>query len=265
VFHFGRKLIAFSLAVNATISINVAQSWTNSLVVLRTIEKSAPIFNNEAIWTDISSNSFYIWGGSAWFGIERPPDQIWKFNTDGLGGGSWSTEIPENPAVFDSLIRPAEGAYANNKDTSFLVGGWAGGWTDASLPYSSTFSVPNIVSFNMTTKLWSNDSALAFTKFGTDVGGVAEFIHSFGPNGILLLLGGGTNQNNNRAGLLDFNNLTFYDPVTKEWYWQATTGDVPPPDNNSVLSAFQDPIIHTRCWFSLTYSSTIFFQIDFLC
>lgn len=109
------------------------------------------------------------------------------------------------------------------------MGGWGGGWTDASFPSSSTFSVPNIVSFNMTTKLWSNDSALAFTKFGTDVGGAAEFIHSFGPNGILLLLGGGADRDGNGAGLLDFNNLTFYDPVTKEWYWQATTGDVPLP------------------------------------
>jgi hypothetical protein len=130
------------------------------------------------------------------------------------------------------LIRPAEGAYANSKDTGFFVGGWAGGWTDPSLPYSSTFSIPGIVSFNMTTKLWSNDSTLAFTGFGTDVRGAAEFIHSFGPNGILLLLGGGANAagfQNNGAGLLDFNNLTFYDPVTKEWYWQATTGDVPPP------------------------------------
>ena len=222
VFHFGRKLIAFYLAVNETISINVAQSWTNSSVVLRTIEKSAPIFNNEAIWTDISSNSFYIWGGSAWFGVVVPQDQIWRFDTDGDGGGSWSTEIPGNPAVFDSLIRPAEGAYANSKATGFFLGGWAGGWTDPSLPYSSTFSIPNIVSFNMDTKLWSNDSTLAFTQFGTDVGGAAEFIPSFGPNGILLFLGGAANAavfQNNGAGLLGFNNLTFYDPVTKEWYW----------------------------------------------
>jgi hypothetical protein len=201
--------------------------------VLRAIEKSAPTFDSQAIWTDISSKSFYIWGGRAWFGIDVPLDQIWRFDTDGDGGGSWTTESPENPAVFDNLIRSAEGAYANSKDTGFLVGGWGGSWTDASLFGSSDFSVPNIVSFNMTTKLWSNDSALAFTQFGTDVAGAVEFIQSFGPNGILLFLGGvagvvGAYQQNG-AGMLDFNNLTFYDPVSKEWYWQATTGNVPPP------------------------------------
>lgn len=170
--------------------------------------------------------------GEGRLGIELPPDQIWRFDTDGDGGGSWSTEILGNPGVFDSLLRSAEGAYANSKDTGFLVGGWTGGWTDASLPSSSSFSIPNIVSFNMATKLWSNDSDLAFTQFGTDVRGAAEFIDSFGPNGILLLLGGAVNAagfQNTGAGLLDFNNLTFYDPVSKEWYWQATTGDVPPP------------------------------------
>jgi hypothetical protein len=220
------------MAVNNTISINVAQSWTNSSVALRAIDKSAPTFDSQAIWTDISSKSFYIWGGRAWFGIDVPLDQIWKFDTDGHGGGSWSTESAGNPAVFDNLIRPAEGAYANSKDTGFWVGGWAGGWTDASLPGNSGFSVPNIVSFNMTTKLWSNDSASAFTQFGTDVGGAVEFIEVFGPNGILLLLGGVAGvgaYKQNGAGMLDFNNLTFYDPVSKEWYWQGTTGDVPPP------------------------------------
>jgi len=234
VFRFCRNLIVFPLAVNNTISINVAQSWTNSSVVLRSIDKSAPTFDNQAIWTDISSNSFYIWGGSAWFGIDVPLDQIWRFDTDGNGGGSWTTESPGNPTVFDNLIRPAGGAFANSKDTGFWMGGYAGSWTDPSLSGYPGVSVPNIVSFNMTTKLWSNDSALAFTQFGTDVGGAVEFIQSFGPNGILLFLGGGAGvvgayQINDPAGMLDFNNLTFYDPVFKEWYWQATTGNVPPP------------------------------------
>jgi hypothetical protein len=164
------------------------------------------------------------------------------------------------------LLRSAEGAYANSKDTGFLVGGWAGGWTDASLPSSSSFSVPNIVSFNMATKLWSNDSGLAFTQFGTDVRGAAEFIDSFDPNGILLLLGGAANaagSQNTGAGLLDFNNLTFYDPVSKEWYWQATTGDVPPPDKYSVLSAFQGLVIHTKCWFSSKHSLNFFPRLTF--
>jgi hypothetical protein len=94
VFHFSRKLIAFYLVVNTTISINVVQSWTNSSVALRTIEKSALIFNGQAIWNDISSNSFYIWGGAAWYRKNFP--QI-------RSGGSTQTEMEGAHGALKSL------------------------------------------------------------------------------------------------------------------------------------------------------------------
>jgi hypothetical protein len=68
------------------------------------------------------------------------------------------------------------------------------------------------------------------------VGAEAVCLPDFGRSGLVLFLGGITS-----VGGLDpfsalsqnpgvaFDNITVYDPFTKEWYWQTTTGNRPTP------------------------------------
>ncbi|GKT54693.1 kelch repeat protein [Colletotrichum tofieldiae] len=71
----------------------------------------------------------------------------------------------------------------------------------------------------------------AFSENGTVNGGSAIYIPAFGPNGLITLMGGSTSalepNQKTPTGWLDFNNLTFFDPITRDWYWQQTTGNAP--------------------------------------
>lgn len=88
----------------------------------------------------------------------------------------------------------------------------------------------------MTTKSWANETTDAFSDYGTLIGGAAVYIPTFGPNGLITVLGGSTwglePDQKKPLGWLDFNNLTLFDPVTKDWYWQKTTGNAPTSRRN---------------------------------
>ncbi|KAJ3955659.1 hypothetical protein N0V92_007807 [Colletotrichum tropicale] len=176
-------------------------------------------------------DAFYIWGGHLPYGGKIDGPKSWKFEADGDGGGKWVTESPANPSFFGELKRCEEGAYVSTSDAAFWFGGIASGWTNSN-PASQP--VPGVISYNMTTKVWSNDTTpdfSAFSEYGTIVGGGAVYIPTFGRNGIIVVMGGLTftlePSQKTSHGWMDFSNLTFYDPITKNWYWQKATGTPP--------------------------------------
>ncbi|KAL1881907.1 hypothetical protein Daus18300_000961 [Diaporthe australafricana] len=71
----------------------------------------------------------------------------------------------------------------------------------------------------MTSSVWTNTSVTS-----TLVNARAEYA-PFGPNGLILLLGG--TSGDSPSGLVDFTNITFYDPVTKQFFSQQATGTIP--------------------------------------
>ncbi|OHE93099.1 kelch repeat protein [Colletotrichum orchidophilum] len=222
-----------SNGVNSTLSIDLSTSWSASNVRIRELPKEPKATDLQALWINEATNTFWIWGGHRPYGDAIDEPTSWKFEADGKGGGLWSKETPANPTLFQELRRNEDGAFASTTDAGFWFGGQSSGWTTSN-PYSQP--VPGILSYNMTTKSWTNETSDAFSKYGTLTGGAAIYIPTFGPNGLITIMGGATwglePDQKKPIGWQDFSNLTFMDPVTKDWYWQKTTGNAPTPRRN---------------------------------
>ncbi|KAK4149394.1 hypothetical protein C8A00DRAFT_18906 [Chaetomidium leptoderma] len=231
-------------AVNSTLSIDISKSWTTSDVTFRTIDRPWWSKNNELVWTDDEAGIFYVWGGSWLRGRNMTVNELWKFTPDGNGGGTWALEPAANPELFQGLHQAEYGAFTNTKDTGFVVGGAASGWTELHRAHNQ--ALPGMVAFNMKTKNWQNGTT-GFSPYGTlaTAGASAHFVPNFGPNGLIMLTGGMVHTifgdpDWTTANAFDLRNLTFFDPVTNKAYWQITTGDIPPsPRSFSCLAGFQ--------------------------
>lgn len=57
--------------------------------------------------------------------------------------------------------------------------------------------------------------------------GNMHFVHSFGPKGLFVVMGGTTSAA--ASGLISFDTVTIFDPAKQEWLTQATTGNTPTP------------------------------------
>jgi hypothetical protein len=214
--------------VNSTLSLDMTRSWTTLDVSFRSIPKPGPTTGKAVLWTDAASNQLYSWGGMWSHGLNMSRSQVWRFTADGTGGGTSSVESPANPAEFGELHAGEQSAFAEANGTAFSIGGLASGWTE--LNRLVTQAVPGTVTFDMRTKMFRNETG---GPFNTVVGAAAQYIPSYGPNGLVMVLGGQAPvadrpYNLGDAPAFDLRNLTFFDPVTREAYWQMSTGDVPP-------------------------------------
>ncbi|KAK4446547.1 hypothetical protein QBC34DRAFT_149052 [Podospora aff. communis PSN243] len=220
-----------SFAVNETISISLETSWTNATVAFNRVEKpqSAPHLGRQAIWKDPNGSGFYVWGGSTSYATAPPPPELWKFSTDGSGGGSWAKQSSDFEG--GNIVRTTDGAWAQSRDVGYFMGGKATQNTDLKVASGNTLAVPGLLAFVMTTNKPSNLSSVGLGPFGTLVGGSAHFI-PFGTPGVLLFLGGSTSPiSATEAGWvsMDFTTLTLYDLKNKQWLTQTTTGARPTP------------------------------------
>jgi hypothetical protein len=183
------------------------------------------------LWTDTAAGRFYTWGGMWSRGLNMPRTRgFWRFDADQSGGGTWSVESPMNFGLFNGLHPGEQGAFTQTKSTGFLIGGVASPWTE--LGRDSTEALPGMVTFDMETKIWRNGTT-GYSPFDTLVGATAQHIPSYGPNGLILVLGGHAPLVDREYSLddappFDLQNLTFFDPNTQEAYWQTSTGDIPP-------------------------------------
>ncbi|KXH68951.1 kelch repeat protein [Colletotrichum salicis] len=186
-----------------------------------------------AMWKNNAKNTFWIWGGHRPFGTPLDEPTSWKFKADGKGRDTWSKETPANPTLFQELRRNEGGTFTSTPDAGFWFGGQSSGWTTSN-PYSQP--LPGILSYNMTTRSWANETNDACSKYGTLTGGSAIYIPTFGPNGLIIIMGSATwgleSDQAKPLGWQDFSNLTFMDPVTRDCYWQKTTGNAPTPRSN---------------------------------
>lgn len=229
--------------MNSTLSIDISKSWTTSDVSFRTIQRPWYSKANQAIWTDQEAGHFYVWGGKWIRGRNMTDNELWKFTPDGNGGGSWSTEAPANSELFDGLHQSEFGSFTNTNDTGFYIGGLASGWTEYHRARNQV--LPGMVAFNMKTKTWHNGTT-SFSPFDTLIAGSAHYVPNFGPNGLVMVLGGISSSlvgdpNWATAPPFDFQNLTFFDPQTKRKYSQMATGDIPLfPRVSSCVAGFQN-------------------------
>ncbi|KAK4187882.1 hypothetical protein QBC35DRAFT_383805 [Podospora australis] len=246
-------LNGFIFAMNSTISIDLTKTWTSRSVALRTIPKPPEIASRckGHVWTDTGSNgSFYSWGGywgvAARERVDETP-RLYKFTADGNGGGNWSIVPSEEISPFGVLdtLHPAEaGAFATTSDgVGFVIGGKATPWTEKSrqrLEINGTRAhqmVPGMLSFDIKTKTFHNTSSSPALSGETNehnaiISAVAHYVPGYGKNGVIVLLGGVASPVDKDVDAkfsepIGFRNLTFFDPVTKESFWQMTSGEEP--------------------------------------
>ncbi|KAL2171665.1 hypothetical protein VTG60DRAFT_1961 [Thermothelomyces hinnuleus] len=233
--------------VNSTLSINMSKSWKSGSVAIRTILNPGPAKSDTVLWTNTRAGVFYSWGGRFPGGRNMTDDKRpWKFTADGKGGGSWEIEDASNEVLLTRLHPTEYGAVVNTHTMGFVIGGVADAWTELNHPTADP--IPGMVAFHMDSSIWQNGT-VNFSPFGASTlnQGVAEYLPSFGPNGLIIVLGGYTpsitgDLNKSDGPPLDLRNLTFFNPVTKQNYWQVTTGDVPPtPRGRACTAVFPSP------------------------
>lgn len=218
---------------NQTLSIDLSTSWTNASVQISALDKDgAPVFNFPGLWSD-GNSAFYLFAGEvspvAGANATTPAVAVWKFTGTPAGGGSWEQLATSDPQVFNQLTRPANALVASGNSKGYVLGGYESGRTDPDSHDADT-PVPGIVSFDWESGAWSNDSATAFTTYGTAVSGQMHFVPTFGEGGLLMMFGGESTTPttwDEKAGQLQFSNVTMYEPETGSWYAQTTTGEAP--------------------------------------
>jgi len=197
------------------------------------------------VWTNQAGDAFYSWGGKSAFGVNLTVPTLWKFTADGSGGGSWSSEVASNPSRFNDFSPVEYAAVATVNNTAYTIGGIASSWTKLGL--TTDQAIPGMLSYDMSTKEWTNGTQ-GFSPFETLSHARAEYLPAFGPNGLVVVMGGHSPKvdaaPNNMQNVVvnDFRNLTFFDPVTKKKYWQVATGEIPPSPRAGFCSvAFKSP------------------------
>jgi len=195
----------------------------------------APTMNGETTWTTPDGKSFYVWGGGlSNVDLDRtpPPVELWKFASDGKGGGLWTQENVSDP-TFSKLQRSGSACGIAVGDSGYLVGGYVTLFTDASASGSQN---SGMTSFNSSSGAWNYEATLPLSDFGNLFYASAVTIpaSNLDDRGLLFVLGGlSVNPDpTQQSDVASFNNITMYDPYIDAWFSQHATGDVPTPREN---------------------------------
>lgn len=222
------------VSAKSTESINLSSSWTNTTVIIKQINKNIDdkSFNYPALWLALDNSSFYSYNGQK-SNIDKPSvigsNKLYKFTSDGSGGGQWfeDDQIHTASSNFTNLVRVGGFASACSPDTCYAVGGFRDSTTDSSI--KDTIPASGIVSFNLTSRHWCNDTLVGSVFTGPWMDGQLFFTNVAGSEGVLIAVGGSVTDSAGKNHIsLSFTEVYIYDIATKNWYQQTTGGDVPP-------------------------------------
>ncbi|KAI9758876.1 MAG: Topoisomerase 1-associated factor 1 [Chaenotheca gracillima] len=227
--------------LSSTLSINMSSSWSNSSVVLQSTSKpvGVPSLISSSLWWDVGDEVLYsgFAGQSSAFGDAPPASNLslWALKPDNQGGGSWSLAIDPGAATWDSLTRPCQATMAFGPVNALVLGGVETSLSapsTANIDSSAMIPVPGLVTFDMTTKQFTNTSAAGYDFNGTVERGAMLHVPSFGPDSLFVAFGGDisplttyTPGSNSQS----FANIKVYDPAGQKWYNQTATGNIPEP------------------------------------
>ena len=179
-----------------------------------------PSLNKPSLWYDKKNDVLYTGyaGEPSYVAANRPipPSSLWAFKPDHTGSGSWSKVIGSDDSVWSSIKHSNNGLMAYGPDNAFVLGG--------SDPFNNNALLPGLVQFNFAKRSWSNSSASGYNTNGTVESGALHYVPTFGPGGLLVVLGG-----ENLTDLNDFGKISVYDPISQKWFNQTTTGNTPEP------------------------------------
>ncbi|KAI0528418.1 hypothetical protein GGR58DRAFT_509367 [Xylaria digitata] len=217
--------------INHTLSIPLHESWSTETVTWKLTKKEAPVFLFATLWT--YQDTWINWGGQESLGDTIYAYDPWQFTSDGNGGGEWSPSNPYNRADFVGITRTWGGAGASCNGKGLYVGGIVG-----ELP------LPGLITCDIETRTWSNESALGLNRFGTSVSGAGACLEEHGSEGVLFVIGGDLvdqSPYSQKAGLIDMRNIGFWNVGTKTWHSQITNGETPSIRLKHCLSVAKSP------------------------
>ncbi|KAG5753169.1 hypothetical protein H9Q70_004224 [Fusarium xylarioides] len=223
-----------STAVSLTLSIPLDESWTNDTVVFTESDKGpSPYLKQPALWVDEERSMIYSWGGQGSYKntSSAGDHHLYAFEADD-GKGGWSIHDPEDDTLFSSLYRTVREAYTTCHGVGYHLGGYGERRTDERFTDGSYVERPldGLLTYSMTTQKWTNEStkALDYATWSER----ATCIPSIGSSGLLIFMGGAKVKMpafRNASEPVSFTNITMFDPSSKLWYYQQTSGVSPDP------------------------------------
>ena len=218
------------VAASTLLSIDLSQNWTNATVVFQSTPKlyGVPILNGPSLWYHEDEKVLYtgLSGANISFGapLDLPSLSLWMFKPDTMGGGAWNEVINATSSVWDSLIRPIFPLQAYSLNSAWILGG-NNLFFDNSKPIGE-----NMVHFDMSSWTLRNSSIQCCDASKGIAGGAMQFVPSFGPEGIFVVLGGANgHMDGGSHDLVGFATVSVFDPAKQEWWNQTTTGNEPSP------------------------------------
>ncbi|GAP92145.2 putative kelch repeat protein [Rosellinia necatrix] len=228
--------------VNHTLSIPLRSSWTTESVTWKSNKKAAPVTLSGSLWS--YQDTLVSWGGTGSYGEWPVRKSPWQFVVDGNGGGEWSIVDPSNRDVFIGITRTSNAAAATCNGRGLAVGGWAGPSTDPDFrdaAFGSTIPIPGLITYDMQTKTWANESAVGLNQFGTSILGSGVCLEEIGGAGVFFVIGGDVathySWREDGSGLISLREIHFWDVDKKRWHSQLTTGETPPPRDRHCLGS----------------------------
>jgi hypothetical protein len=172
-----------------------------------------------------------MWGGQTslfrFNGVGAPPNDLWRFDADGDGGGSW-TDIP----VPDSLVRPIDAFFASANGVGYILGGYVSAYSVPALANGSNpEAIPGLTSYDMSSNVWANESTSLVSPNGLGTAGQLIYVSMFGKLGVLVSLGGSyfpEPSSDDGSRTLPFSEIAIYDIESGNWFQQVASGQVPP-------------------------------------
>jgi hypothetical protein len=225
-------------------------SWTNKTLNASSVERKAPGLEYQALFVDEKRQTLYSFGGtlsqdggirdaapnSFYSNSSRPP-AIWALPL-GDKPGSWSMVLgyDASKSFPSNIFQPACGSYAADDNSAYYIGGPISSWGTSIKNQSSLLNTPGILRFDFASQTLTNSSEDG-GFFASRYTGPNErysqpgplYIAPFGPNGVLISIGGRTApyQVDDESGS-GYKSVFIMDKNSNTSYHQPTTGEIPP-------------------------------------
>lgn len=193
---------------------------------------------------------------------QPPVDILWRFSSDGAGGGAWSQESIsfESSPSPPRLVRPVYGCSTTIGDVGYYIGGKVTYLSDPNTLPGYGFSKHDyLIQFLFWYLEWENSCRHRQLRYKRGIKSCEHSCVGSRRTGLMFILGGrdpGTNATQPPANYIAFSNITIYDPYVDRWYAQQAERDIPdsreqfcavsmPGDNGTyeMLVDFQLPVL----------------------
>ena len=231
-----------SYPLNSTYSLDLSTSWSPSEAVWNVIDKGdCPILNRPNLWPDPGGRAYYSFNGdvSQAGGVHHGPPasaQLWRFTPDGLKDGSWGLVGPVSAPV-QLQMQAAKVSYGN--ESAHILGGFTdwlstGVYTQENSPVTPANA---IISYDMQTATWQNQSITDLAPSGWWLDGGLHFVNGLGGSGLIIAIGGTTGEQNNpglwNQAMIPYDRIALFNPITGTWRFQTATGQIPTSSSRS--------------------------------